>query len=135
MPQQYGLTPAEILVATDAELNQYIGVKKYAPYRKGGTWDQSRGERLKELKDKLKTKMPSDNFRNAGADEGERPAKKRKGKKERQKAKLVTADGDPPATHENSVHEDRAEESQDSSEREGPAKKKRRRHKKGTIQD
>ncbi|KAK7691350.1 hypothetical protein QCA50_004746 [Cerrena zonata] len=34
-PQTFALTPEEILLATDAELNQYMGIKKYAPYRKG----------------------------------------------------------------------------------------------------
>ena len=32
-PENYGLTPAEILLATDAELNSYVGLKKLAPYR------------------------------------------------------------------------------------------------------
>ena len=31
--ENYGLAPAEILLATDAELNSYVGLKKMAPYR------------------------------------------------------------------------------------------------------
>ncbi|KAI9568797.1 Krr1-domain-containing protein [Boletus coccyginus] len=31
--ESYGLKPAEILLATDAELNSYVGLKKMAPYR------------------------------------------------------------------------------------------------------
>lgn len=88
-PQSYALTPAEILLATDAELNQYMGVKKYAPYRKDGKWDHTRGERLKELKEKLASRSIA-GMQDAGETEAERPAKKRKGKKERQKLKVAT---------------------------------------------
>ena len=59
----FGLSPAEILMATDAELNSYMGIKKYAPYRKEGkgrNWDAQRGARLKELKDKLKNEEMAD---------------------------------------------------------------------------
>ena len=31
--ENYSLTPTEILLATDAELNSYVGLKKLAPYR------------------------------------------------------------------------------------------------------
>lgn len=73
-------------MADDKDLNQYMGVKKLAPYRKAGTWDQKRGERLKELKTKLKDRMGQHS-----ADTSEPPPKKRKGKKERQKAKQAAA--------------------------------------------
>ena len=36
--ERYGLAPAEILLATDAELNSYVGLKKMAPYRADGGW-------------------------------------------------------------------------------------------------
>ncbi len=93
--QAYALSPVEILLATDAELNQYMGIKKYAPYRKdGNNWDQNRSTRLKELKTKLQERGVTSGV--AGeASAGERPAKKRKGKKERMKAKeAVVQDGD-----------------------------------------
>ncbi|KAG1176681.1 hypothetical protein G6F70_003364 [Rhizopus microsporus] len=32
-PENYGLTPEEILLADDAELNKYVGIKQLAPYR------------------------------------------------------------------------------------------------------
>lgn len=83
----FGLAPAEILMATDADLNQYVGVKRYAPYRKNGAgkWDPKRGERLRELRDKLKERgVPLQD----GADAGEK--KKRKGKKERMREKAAT---------------------------------------------
>jgi len=81
-PQAFALTPAEILMATDAELNQYLSVKRYAPYRKEIRWDATRNERLKELKQKVAERAPT-----AVDGNEERPAKKRKGKKERQRAK------------------------------------------------
>ncbi|KAH8080203.1 hypothetical protein HD553DRAFT_317672 [Filobasidium floriforme] len=104
-PQDYGLTPAEILLATDAELNQFLGMKHYAPYRHGsGVGAAGRGmrDRLKELKAKLAKRkwgeVPEDEEATGGRsrDQGwgqnkggqgssAGPAKKRKGKKERQK--------------------------------------------------
>lgn len=88
-PQTFGLTPAEILTATDAELNTFMGIKKYAPYRKEGkgrTWDGQRVARLQELKSKLKER---------GVDGALQPqeerVKKRKGKKERMREKAAAA--------------------------------------------
>ncbi|EJD40330.1 hypothetical protein AURDEDRAFT_153563 [Auricularia subglabra TFB-10046 SS5] len=94
----FGLSPAEILMATDAELNSYVGVKRYAPYRKdrGKKWDAARGEKLRELREKIKERRARAGIEegDAGADEdaGERK-KKRKGKKERLKEKLAVEPG------------------------------------------
>jgi protein KRI1 len=53
-PVSYGLTPAEILMATDEELNALISVKHYAPYRRGGLGLQGRGfGRRLRLKDRV----------------------------------------------------------------------------------
>ncbi|KAH9042788.1 Krr1-domain-containing protein [Lactarius pseudohatsudake] len=50
----YGLTPTEILLADDKDLNEYVGLKKLAPYRKQrDMWDAKRGERLGEFKKKF----------------------------------------------------------------------------------
>ncbi|GJE97316.1 Kri1 domain-containing protein [Phanerochaete sordida] len=90
-PQAFALSPVEILLATDAELNQYMGLKKFAPYRKdGGGWDNNRTAKLKELKDKIRQRGHA-----LGAGEDitkvlpEKPAKKRKGKKERMREKAA----------------------------------------------
>lgn len=91
-PQTFGLTPAEILTADDKDLNQYMGIKKYAPYRKGN-WDGQRPDRLKEFKQKLSEKKGR-----VVEETEEKPVKKRKGRKERQKLKGVTATDDSPAT-------------------------------------
>jgi protein KRI1 len=85
--QSFALTPAEILLATDAELNQYLSVKKYAPYRKEGRWDRTRAERLKEFKEKMKTRNAWLNGGDPAEEESLQLGKKRKGKKERVKAK------------------------------------------------
>ena len=82
----YALTPAEMLLATDAELNEYMGIKKYAPYRKDGQWDAKRAGRLKELKEKLKGRSWGAGESDADGVESKR-TRKRKGKKERQRAK------------------------------------------------
>lgn len=84
-PQSYSLTPAEILLATDKELNEYMSIKKIAPYRKDGRWDIKRADRLKELKAKIKDRMGADETWTG--ESGEKKPKKRKGKKERQRGK------------------------------------------------
>jgi protein KRI1 len=70
-------------MATDAELNQYLSVKKYAPYRRDKRWDAARGERLKELKQKVSERMT--NVTGEASLSLHTPAKKRMGKKERLK--------------------------------------------------
>ncbi|KAK0450613.1 KRI1-like family C-terminal-domain-containing protein [Armillaria borealis] len=131
--QNFALTPTEILMATDAELNEYMGVKKYAPYRKDNVWDSKRGEKLKDLKHKIAARSGD----SAATLEGEKPAKKRKGKKERMRSKMgVTPDqelgeeakgdaGDvdvPEAGHKRKLPEEDA------------GKKKKRRHRKNTTE-
>ena len=89
--QAFGLAPAEILMATDAELNSYMGIKKYAPYRKEGkgrTWDAQRGARLKELKDTLKGRGVGGA---KAVEQAVEKMKKRKGKKERMREKAAAA--------------------------------------------
>ncbi|KAF8841697.1 hypothetical protein BDN67DRAFT_966770 [Paxillus ammoniavirescens] len=107
-PDNYGLTPTEILLATDADLNSYVGLKKMAPYRvdRGGKtkkdWDPMRTQRLKEFREKLRARAGSSygaawsldagrgfNHRTTEA-LGEK--KKRKGKKERAKSKATATE-------------------------------------------
>lgn len=118
-PQTYGLTSAEILLATDAELNDFLAVKHYAPYRHGsGVGSAGRGmkDRLKALRAKLaarrwgeeevpendkSTKRKQDagwkakNKQSANGNpiKGDGP-KKRKGKKERQRQAATGGDGE-----------------------------------------
>ncbi|KAG7091205.1 hypothetical protein E1B28_010257 [Marasmius oreades] len=91
-PEAFALTPVELLLANDKELNEYMSIKKYAPYRNDGKWDAQRNQRLQELKVKIAQRHGD----NPGlGDSGfatineNRPAKKRKGKKERMKMKLL----------------------------------------------
>ncbi|EMD34170.1 hypothetical protein CERSUDRAFT_117663 [Gelatoporia subvermispora B] len=133
----FGLSPAEILMATDAELNSYMGIKKYAPYRKEGKgkhWDNNRTDKLKELKEKLKDRgaVPQQN-----GDKAEKPAKKRKGKKERmrERAAADNAEGEVGevggAEKAHSPGKRKApEEANEETHTQESAKKKRRRHKK-----
>ena len=55
-PVDLGLTPVEILLATDAELNLLAPVKHIAPYRRGGMGrtGQGLGRRIRDLKSQLK---------------------------------------------------------------------------------
>ncbi|KIM64022.1 hypothetical protein SCLCIDRAFT_1213853 [Scleroderma citrinum Foug A] len=119
VPEDYGLTPADILLATDAELNAYAGLKKIAPYRnsgkpgKGKSWDPNRNERLKEFREKLRLRVGGgegdwsiggvSNRRRAGGSEGGGERKKRLGKKERAKMKASAAEDTGEAAQMNQV--------------------------------
>jgi len=142
-PQSFALTPAEILMATDVELNQYLSVKKYAPYRKDNNWDKTRGDRLKELK----TNVAERSMRaygigmdGGGSNQGvnaER-VKKRKGKKERLKmraAEDTVGGGDGASEIVDRLDDKRKHEMVDKMDEvrgDNPPKKKRRRHRKTT---
>ncbi|KAG8221253.1 KRI1-like family-domain-containing protein [Butyriboletus roseoflavus] len=110
VPEDYGLTPTEILLATDAELNSYVGLKKMAPYRvdRDGKakkhWDPKRADRLKEFRENLHSRVGSryegswsldvgTNTKNR-ATEAQGEKKKRKGKKERAKLKATQGEND-----------------------------------------
>ncbi|KAH9888481.1 KRI1-like family C-terminal-domain-containing protein [Cubamyces lactineus] len=148
-PQNFGLTPAEILMATDAELNSYMGVKKLAPYRKEGkgrTWDSKRAARLKELKTKLKERGVSGSIEAVAAAQEK---KKRKGKKERMREKAMAAasagegendggneerDGGEDHDAQKNGRKRKSEEVEEQQEGgEASAKKRRRRHKKSAA--
>ncbi|KAF5383395.1 hypothetical protein D9757_006159 [Collybiopsis confluens] len=139
--QDFLLTPAEILMATDAELNEYMGIKKYAPYRKDGKWDSKRGDRLKDLKRKITERGHGGD--GAATTQEDKPGKKRKGKKERMKMKMTAAypstenaendsDGPEKATVDGNLKRKRSsgddEVEQGSQNESGTQKKRRRRH-------
>lgn len=114
-PSTHGLAPVEILMANDAELNAYVGLKRLAPYRKD-KFDPRRPEKLKEFRKSLATRGVTTwgEVETAGEDR----LKKRKGKKERQKEKAKAA-MDEAIKEENGGKEEPAGE--------GQTKKKRRR--------
>ncbi|KAG6331753.1 hypothetical protein ID866_7334 [Astraeus odoratus] len=104
--ENYGLSPVEILLASEAELNSYVSLRKMAPYRRTGrsgkekSWDPKRNERLKEFREKLRARIGiggegawsiggiyDRNRSYGGSDGGEK--KKRLGKKERAKMKNI----------------------------------------------
>jgi protein KRI1 len=89
----YGLSASEILLADDKDLNEYLGLKKLAPYRKQrDTWDAKRGERLREFKKKVSGRLEETGANGATMEhllDGEHKAKKRKGKKERMRDKAT----------------------------------------------
>ncbi|PPR06766.1 hypothetical protein CVT26_003916 [Gymnopilus dilepis] len=105
--QDFALTPAEILMATDQELNEYTSLKKYAPYRldkdSKHKYHKKTQEKLWELKAKIAerskqmygvdiggTGSNAIGVQSRGGDE-EAPKKRRKGKKERMKLKAAKA--------------------------------------------
>ncbi|ORY34649.1 KRI1-like family C-terminal-domain-containing protein [Naematelia encephala] len=103
-PASFGLTPAEILLATDAELNAIATVKHLATYRHGGIGMAGKGlgKRVRELKAQLQARrwgeeQPQYSHRHEGpsganalAVNGVQRKGKRKGKKERMKEKIAT---------------------------------------------
>ncbi|KIJ66021.1 hypothetical protein HYDPIDRAFT_110144 [Hydnomerulius pinastri MD-312] len=108
-PDTYALSPAEVLLATDAELNTYVGLKKMAPYRvdQDGkmkrNWDPTRNQRLKEFRDTLRARVgskydgawslgPSGDRRHRTTGEAGTDKKKRVGKKERAKLKAAATE-------------------------------------------
>lgn len=130
------------MMAPDKDLNEYMGIKKYAPYRKEReTWDSRRGERLKEFKQKV-TPRVSELIGDSGLST-ERTPKRRRGKKERMREKEAQGDEEVvPDDEKGGVQENRREKvvqkasqpevgAEEASDDE-PARKKRRRHKKLT---
>lgn len=81
-------------MGTDQELNEYMSVKKYAPYRKEVRWDSKRVERLKEFKKKVSERIPMSVAGEGDGNITDKSMKKRKGKRERLKLKAAAADGD-----------------------------------------
>ena len=58
-PQTFGLTPLDILAASDAQLNEFVGLKKLAPYRsraakEGDAKKYGKKRRLREWRKKIK---------------------------------------------------------------------------------
>ncbi|KAF8953200.1 KRI1-like family C-terminal-domain-containing protein [Flammula alnicola] len=110
--QAYSLTPAEILMATDQELNEYMSVKKYAPYRQEKAdrhrWNPKAQEKLHELKTKIGERAGttfasgSGGRRHVEDGQGEK-VKKRMGKKERMKLKSALGEA---AAADVTTHED-----------------------------
>jgi protein KRI1 len=142
----YGLNASEILLADDKDLNEYVGLKKLAPYRKQrDTWDAKRGERLREFKKKVSGLLEETGANDATMEhlvDGEHKAKKRKGKKERTREKAARVAEGTEVVQEvetkttNSPRKGAEEQSEDVGEDMGitassePVKKKRRRQKK-----
>lgn len=107
-PNSFGLSPVEILLASDAELNAIAPVKTIAPYRRGmGMAGKGLGKRVRDLKGELRkrrwgevdalagprpTRTGSNDVpvgrRGEGEERHERKGK-RLGRKERMKMKVV----------------------------------------------
>ncbi|KAF7293992.1 Kri1-C domain-containing protein [Mycena kentingensis (nom. inval.)] len=130
-PQNYALSASEIFNAKDSELNEYMGIKKYAPYRRDG-WDKNRNERLKEFKGKMQERLGGA----AAATQDGQVKKKRKGKKERMREKAeaeVADDGEDNAPKKRKRGEPEEVEQSAAVPSEGGSKKKRRRKKKEEV--
>lgn len=124
-------------MATDRELNEYMSIKRLAPYKnKGrGTWDNERNEKLLELKNAISTRtwdgVPVEKWvqgnrnRHNGAVEGGDKKKKRMGKKERNKLK-AQAETNAEGTAEVIENEYPKDNEADRSESERPKKKRKK---------
>ncbi|GAA5922995.1 KRI1 family protein [Sporobolomyces koalae] len=97
-PSGFNLTPEEILLATDAELNAFMSLKKIAPYRMSESDQSKQRKKLKELKDALKNRKWGDEVDETKALE---ELEKRKEKKRKWRAEGKEKDRD--ATGANAV--------------------------------
>ncbi|GAA5994929.1 KRI1 family protein [Rhodotorula paludigena] len=84
-PSSFNLTAEEILLATDAELNAFMSLKKLAPYRQdSAAWQakqqQKQRKKLKELRDTLRQRKWGEEVDEAAA---QRALDKRRDKKRR----------------------------------------------------
>ncbi|TRM68953.1 hypothetical protein BD626DRAFT_562773 [Schizophyllum amplum] len=145
--QTYALSPAEILMATDKELNEYMSVKRVAPYRQDKSWDPNRGEKVRELRHKIAERTggrtPFGQGQQAEGGEGEKK-KKRKGKSERKKARVAAGEGAGEADGEDGAEgasqpekrkreEEAPVETGEGADNAEPAKKRKRKHKKKEV--
>jgi protein KRI1 len=79
-PSNFGLTPVEILLADDKDLNEYVSLKKFAPYRRPDEQEHdikkySKKNRVQMFRHKLKQQE----------EEGESSSKKDKKKKDKKR--------------------------------------------------
>ena len=96
----FSLSAQDILIANDKDLNEYVSLKKLAPYRKTGArvWDNKRATKLRDFKEKLKSSRWAGSVDQSSEQHEATHKKKRKGKKERERAK-ATANTDPEPAH------------------------------------
>ncbi|KAG8816368.1 hypothetical protein FRC19_000412 [Serendipita sp. 401] len=141
----YALDPVEILMATDKELNEYMSIKKFAPYKKKNSWDNDRNSKLQQLRQQLGSRtwdgVPLSEWtgpangrisEHAGGFGVDSKKKKRLGKKERNRVKSVAqaTTSNEPATQEEHRSQSIAQYEPETVE-EGERPKKKR--KKGNI--
>ncbi|KAG0033490.1 hypothetical protein BGZ81_008317 [Podila clonocystis] len=90
-PSNFGLTPVEILLADDKDLNEYVSLKKFAPYRRPDEQEHdikkySKKNRVQMFRHKLKQQVQGQDL-----DKNWDPVKRRKKeaeKKEREEAEM-----------------------------------------------
>lgn len=87
-PADYGMSAVDILLADDEQLNNVVGLKNLQPYRKGKNRPMDLGKKLGQFR--------KDVYGNTSktADGQDKPAKKRMGKKERNRLKAAEAGGE-----------------------------------------
>ncbi|GAA5832203.1 hypothetical protein JCM11251_004278 [Rhodosporidiobolus azoricus] len=94
-PSSFNLTPEEILLATDAELNAFMSLKKLAPYRQDSpAWlkkeHEKQRKKVKELRDALRNRKWGEEV---DEDLAERLLEERKEKKKKYKNKDKKKEG------------------------------------------
>ncbi|KAJ9474528.1 Protein KRI1 [Pseudozyma hubeiensis] len=87
-PADYGMSAVDILLADDEQLNNVVGLKNLQPYRRGKNRPMDLGKKLGQFR--------KDVYGNTSktADGQDKPAKKRMGKKERNRLKAAEAGGE-----------------------------------------
>ena len=72
-PQSYGLTPVEILLADDADLNAHVSLKKLAPYREAGLAESdarksTKAKRVRQFRERLRSRLEEEGRKEEVAD-------------------------------------------------------------------
>jgi protein KRI1 len=123
-------------MATDKELNEYMSIKRLAPYKNKnrGTWDKDRNKKLLELKQAIAARtwdgVPISKWvqgaHTGGTHEGDGAKKKRMGKKERSRLKALAEASQPEVTVDVDDEDSNRVEGGDISESERPKKKRKK---------
>ncbi|KAG0369944.1 KRI1-like family C-terminal-domain-containing protein [Gamsiella multidivaricata] len=129
-PATFGLTPVEILLADDKDLNEFISLKKFAPYRRPDLQDEdarkfSKKKRVQMFRHKLKTQIQQQRLE---LDKNWDPAQRRKKENER-RMREEEEEASAKKNQERQMDKDKQEEGKDTGKGKGKKKKKNKKRK------
>ncbi|KAG0345985.1 hypothetical protein BG004_002681 [Podila humilis] len=136
-PTNFGLTPVEILLADDKDLNEYVSLKKFAPYRRMDEQENdirkySKKNRVQLFRSKLKQQIKDQDL-----DKQWDPIKRRKAEQEKkEREENAKAKADKTKSKNKNKSKDEQEEEEVEGKVEGEKKKdKKKKSKKRTVEE